>query len=163
MGTIKLEPADGIDVSGDAIHETALQSYLGVITAGSVTRKTLTAAYQNVEAIDSALNDVIDMQDLDKIFVIADVVLAATDVRIRFMWGNDDDTAKLLNQEVREDNSTALLVNYEFVEHVFTATGRYLVEVPRLARFVKIQPKVTGAPGTLELALGIVGQRRRGA
>ena len=79
------------------------------------------------------------------------------------MWGNDDDEAKLLNQETREDNATALVVKYEFVEHVFPATGRYLVEVPRLARFVKIQVKVTGAPGTLELALGVYGQRRRGA
>lgn len=162
MSTIKIEPK-GVDLSQDTIHETALISYLGTIDAGAVSRETITAVYQNVEAIDAALSNVLDMENLDKLFVVADVDLDATDVRIRFMWGNDDDEAKLLNQETREDNSTADEVNYEFVEHVFPATGRYLVEVPRLARFVKIQVKVTGAAGTDELALGVYGQRRKGA
>lgn len=153
-----LKPQNPQMTVGDAVHQAPTLSVRGTIDSGAVARTAITASFVGAE--------VIDMEDVDRLFVILDYVKSAgDDLRIRFMWGVDDDAeAKLDIQELREDNSVANEVGYEAVEHVFTATGRFIVDVPRLLSFLKIQVKSGGTPDANDkVAIGIVGQARGGA
>lgn len=143
---------------GDALHQTEeVTSVIGTIDSGAVVRVDLTSGFVGTK--------VIEMEDVDRLFFIVDYVKnVGDDLRVRFMHGNDDDEAKLDVQEPREDNTVANEVSQEAIEHVFTATGRFIIDVPRLMSFMKVQVKSGGTPDTVdEVAVGFIGQSRGGA
>ena len=146
----------GVDASGDLVNESKPINYLGTVDSGAVVGVALGAAFAQIT------DPVIDMEDVDKLLCTVDYVKSAgDDGRVRFLYGQDDDKAKLDVQEVRENQATAGEVKIEFVEHVLPATGRYFLVMNRLLRFAKIQFKSGGTPDANDkMAIGFVGQQR---
>lgn len=160
----KPQSQTGKSAGGDRVaDESAWTNYIGT-GAGTTTptRKALTTSYQDNTAIDTAQTDaVIDMEDYDTLLVTADIAVASgTGVAIKFMYGESDATAELLTQEVREDNATASIVKYEFVEHQFATTGVRTIIAKRMQRFMKIQAKELTADSTI--AIRYAGHVREG-
>lgn len=165
----------GIDMSGDkGASESARADYIGKdADKPSPTRIALTASFQDITDVDASKDSVIDMEDMDTLILIVDFdkkAGGADDLRLRAMYGDEDDRAKLVTQEPREDDDTGSEINYEFVEHVLGkaaqqaagTTKKHMVVIKRFTRFVKIQFKAGGTPTTDAVAVDFRGQRREG-
>ena len=159
------------DQSGDRLDQSAELKYVGdlfnatpVYITGSGGDPDLDTSYNDPSdfVVTTAGEAVIDCKSYDTLLVIVDYVkVASTDLRLKALFGQDDDESKLTIQEDREDNSGAGVVAHEAIEHKWTATGRYYLYLKRTARYAKIQFKVTGATGaTDKLAISVFGQNR---
>jgi hypothetical protein len=135
----------------DAIGQGASKhNYIGdpSTATGTATKIALTSSYRDATDIDSSKPAVIDLYDFDTMVGIVDYTKSAgTALRIKVSFGEDDDRTLLNMQEARRDDASyANEVRYELVEHVFTATYRGFIEVPRQSRYCKIEVKSDGSP-----------------
>lgn len=140
------------------IHNVVIPDYQGKITPASAPTRVDTDA----TFADPASGDVVlDLEHVDGILVIVDFDrVAGTRGEIRAMFGVVDATAELLDQETRQDHSTAGEVAYEKIIHVLGAADiRLMIDIPKQQRFCKIQRQVTVAPTTDAMAIGIIGYK----
>ena len=154
------------DQSGDRLNQSSEHKYIGDLFASSpvyiVGSTDLTTTYKDPSDLGVPSEAVMDCEKYDTLLVVLDYVKnSSTDLRLKALFGQDDDEAKLTIQEDREDNSAAGVVAHEAIEHKWTATGRYYVYIKRTARYLKLQWKVTGATSaTDKLAISVFGQNR---
>lgn len=157
------------DHSGDYVRQSDEHKYVGdlfnatpVYITGTGGDPDLDTSYNDPSDLATPAEAVIDCKNFDSLLVVVDYVkVASTDLRIKALFGQDDDEAKLTIQEDREDNSLAGVVAHESIEHKWTASGRYYLYVKRISRYAKLMFKVTGATGaTDKLAISVFGQNR---
>jgi hypothetical protein len=136
---------------------------LGVITYGTL--PAISVSYQDPAAITPQTDPIIDLTYYDTLAVILDLVLAtATDIRVKALFDmkvtGTPSAMVQPTQENRADEATTNQRKWQLVEHVFAASGRYIFEIPRQMKYVKLQFKTTGGPGATTIALAIQPRRK---
>lgn len=142
----------------DVVSEAESLAMAGAAFADPVTYTTITSSWADLVG-PAPTEAVIDVKSRDTLLLVVDVKKdGADDVRLRVMFGKADSAADLNVQETQA-SVTAGAKTYGYVEHVFTTSTRFLVQVPRALRYVKFQAKATGAVGAATgIAVEVFGQ-----
>ena len=160
----KIESSAGLSAVGDGVRQSAEVKYVGDVMAATYISNSpdFTTTYKNPTDLGTAAEAVLDCQHYDSLLVVVHYTKGAeTDLRMRALFGRDDDETKITIQEDREDNSSPGFVAHEIIEHKFVGSGRYYFYVKRVSRFCVLEWKSTGATdATSALAISVFGQAR---